>query len=145
MFWNFSCIFLINHFLVNTIKKWITKLAKRYDKLISRNKLHLCLYWITVVLVSVYDTPCGCWRQGFKKKSWKKRHSSFQRLEGCNILWVTPLSAFVHASSYDLSFLPINLLLIYFFKGDNWCIKSMKWNETCCSLKNKSPSIDCDI
>ena len=118
-FWNFSCIFSINHFLVNTVKTSITKLAKRCDELIFPNKLHLCLYWYM-------NNTCS---------SIGLRYTL--RMEGCDIFWVTPLSAFEHAPSYDLFSFPMNFLLIFFFKGDSWRIKSMRWNKHVFRWKQK--------
>ena len=65
------------------------------------------------------------------------------RMEGCNLFWVTPLPAFVHALSYDL-FLPSDQFAFnfFFFKGDNWCIRSMKLKKM---LLVEKKSIDCDI
>ena len=60
------------------------------------------------------------------------------RMEGCDIFWVTPLSAFEHAPSYDLFSFPMDFLLIFFFKGDNWRIKSMRWNKHVFRWKTKA-------
>lgn len=119
-FWNFSCIFSINHSLVNTVKTSITKLAKRCDELIFPNKFHLCLYWYM-------NNTCS---------SISLRYTL--RMEGWDIFWVTPLSAFEHAPSYDLFSFPMNFLLIFFFKGDNWRIKSMRWNKHVFRWKTKA-------
>ena len=94
--WNFFFLFSIDHLLVNTIKKWITKLAKRYDELIFPNKLHLCIY----CYMNNASSSIGL--------------LNTLRMEGCNLFWVTPLPAFVHALSYDL-FFPSDQFAFNFF------------------------------